>query len=79
LRLNDIWICLGLPMVLFVMPKPLSDGQTYREPPEGLGLKLLLHTTMSQEFEAAAEAFGLSLDDFERITINAMKSTFLPI
>jgi adenosine deaminase len=34
--------------------------------------------SMSQEFEAAAEAFGLSLDDFESITINAMKSAFLP-
>jgi adenosine deaminase len=34
---------------------------------------------MSQEFEAAAEALGLSLDDFARITINAMKSSFLLI
>ena len=33
---------------------------------------------MSQEFEAAAETFDLSLDDFEKITINAMKSSFLP-
>jgi adenosine deaminase len=33
---------------------------------------------MSQEFEAAAETFGLSLADFEKITINAMKSAFLP-
>jgi adenosine deaminase len=33
---------------------------------------------MTQEFEAAAETFGLSLDDFEKITINAMKSAFLP-
>ena len=31
-----------------------------------------------QEFEAAANTFGLSLDDFEKITINAMKSAFLP-
>ena len=29
-------------------------------------------------FEAAADTFGLSLDDFEKITINAMKSAFLP-
>ena len=36
------------------------------------------HTTMTKEFEAAAETFGLSLDDFEKITINAMKSAFLP-
>src|SRR5258707_5425085 len=40
--------------------------------------RLMSHTTMSQEFEAAAETFGLSLDDFEKITINAMKSSFLP-
>jgi len=40
--------------------------------------RLMSHTTMSQEFEAAAETFGLSLDDFEKITINAMKSAFLP-
>jgi adenosine deaminase len=31
---------------------------------------LMSHTSMSQEFEAAAETFGLSLSDFERITIN---------
>jgi hypothetical protein len=31
MKLNDIWICLGLPMVLFVMPKPLSVGLTYRD------------------------------------------------
>jgi len=35
-------------------------------------------TTMSKEFEAAGDTFGLSLEDFERITINAMKSAFLP-
>jgi adenosine deaminase len=40
--------------------------------------RLMSHTSMSQEFEAAAETFGLSLEDFERITINAMKSAFLP-
>src|SRR3979411_1724537 len=40
--------------------------------------RLISRTTMSQEFEAAAETFGLSLEDFERITINAMKSAFLP-
>jgi adenosine deaminase len=36
------------------------------------------NTTMTQEFEAAANTFGLTLDDFEKITINAMKSAFLP-
>jgi adenosine deaminase len=35
-------------------------------------------TTMTKEFEAAADTFGLSLADFEKITINAMKSAFLP-
>jgi adenosine deaminase len=40
--------------------------------------RLMSNTTMSQEFEAAMDCFGLSLDDFETITINAMKSAFLP-
>jgi len=40
--------------------------------------RLMSQTTMSKEFEAAADTFGLGLDDFEKITINAMKSAFLP-
>src|SRR6202161_3002163 len=40
--------------------------------------RLMSSTTMTQQFEAAAETFGLSLADFEKITINAMKSAFLP-
>jgi adenosine deaminase len=40
--------------------------------------RLMSDTSMTKEFEAAAETFGLSLDDFEKITINAMKSAFLP-
>jgi hypothetical protein len=40
--------------------------------------RLMSSTTMTREFEAAADTFGLSLDDFEKITINAMKSAFLP-
>jgi adenosine deaminase len=40
--------------------------------------RLMSDTTMTKEFEAAAETFGLSLNDFEKITINAMKSAFLP-
>jgi adenosine deaminase len=40
--------------------------------------RLMSSTSMTQEFEAAAETFGLSLDDFEKITVNAMKSAFLP-
>jgi adenosine deaminase len=40
--------------------------------------RLMSNTTMTREFEAAAETLGLGLDDFEKITINAMKSAFLP-
>ncbi|MGA8761403.1 MAG: adenosine deaminase [Candidatus Sulfotelmatobacter sp.] len=40
--------------------------------------RLMSCTSMTQEFEAAANTFGLSLDDFEKITVNAMKSAFLP-
>ncbi len=40
--------------------------------------RLMSDTTMTKEFEAAASTFGLSLNDFEKITINAMKSAFLP-
>lgn len=40
--------------------------------------RLMSDTTMTKEFEAASEAFGLTVDDFEKITINAMKSAFVP-
>jgi adenosine deaminase len=40
--------------------------------------RLMSDTSMTKEFAAGAEAFGLSLDDFEKLTINAMKSAFLP-
>jgi len=40
--------------------------------------RLMSDTTMTQEFEVAADTFGLSLNDFEKITINAMKSAFMP-
>ena len=33
---------------------------------------------MVKEFQAAADTFGLGVDDFEKITINAMKSAFIP-
>ena len=33
---------------------------------------------MTREFEAASDAFGLTLDDFERISVNSMRSAFLP-
>ena len=35
-------------------------------------------TNMVKEFQAAADTFGLGVDDFEKITINAMKSAFIP-
>src|SRR5271156_1919865 len=40
--------------------------------------RLMSSTSMSQEFAAAADTFGLGLEDFEKITINSMKSAFLP-
>jgi len=40
--------------------------------------RLMSDTSMTREFKAAGEAFGLTLEDFEKITINAMKSAFLP-
>ncbi|HKV24101.1 MAG TPA: adenosine deaminase [Candidatus Acidoferrum sp.] len=40
--------------------------------------RLMSDTSMTKEFQAAAETFGLGLDDFEKLTINAMKSAFLP-
>ena len=40
--------------------------------------RLMSDTNMVKEFQAAAETFGLGVDDFEKITINAMKSAFIP-
>jgi adenosine deaminase len=40
--------------------------------------RLMSDTTLSREFEVAAETFDLSLEDLEKLTINAMKSAFLP-
>jgi len=40
--------------------------------------RLMSNTTLTREFETAAETFDLSIDDFEKLTINAMKSAFLP-
>jgi adenosine deaminase len=40
--------------------------------------RLMSDTTMTREFLLAQDAFGLSLADFERLTINAMKSAFIP-
>jgi len=40
--------------------------------------RLMSGITMTDEFLVAHESFGLSLDELEKITINAMKSAFLP-
>ena len=40
--------------------------------------RLMSNTTMTEEFATAAEHFGLGLDDLEKITINSMKSAFIP-
>jgi adenosine deaminase len=40
--------------------------------------RLMSDTDLTREFEAASDTFGLSLEDFEKLTINAMKSAFLP-
>jgi adenosine deaminase len=40
--------------------------------------RLMSRTSMTQELQAARTHFGLTLADFEKITINAMKSAFIP-
>jgi len=40
--------------------------------------RLMSNTTLTNEFDVAAAIFDLSLDDFEKLTINAMKSAFIP-
>jgi adenosine deaminase len=40
--------------------------------------RLMSGITLTDEYRLAAETFGLELTDLERITINAMKSAFLP-
>ncbi len=40
--------------------------------------RLMSDTTMTRELTLAHQAFELDLDDIEKITINAMKSAFLP-
>ena len=40
--------------------------------------RLMSATSMSNEFQQLHDAFGWGLDDFEWITINAMKSAFAP-
>jgi adenosine deaminase len=40
--------------------------------------RLMSGVTMTSEFQALAEAFGIGLDDIEWLTTNAMKSAFAP-
>src|SRR5262245_9095451 len=40
--------------------------------------RLMSDITLSDEFKTATDVFGLDLDDLEKITINAMKSAFIP-
>lgn len=40
--------------------------------------RLMSDTTMTKEFMTAIEHFGLNLEDVEKITINSMKSAFIP-
>jgi len=40
--------------------------------------RLMSAITLTDEFHTAAQTFGLTLEDLERITINAMKSAFIP-
>jgi adenosine deaminase len=40
--------------------------------------RLMSDTTMTKEFGVAHEVFGLGIDDLEKITINSMKSAFIP-
>jgi adenosine deaminase len=40
--------------------------------------RLMSDTSMSNEFDQLATAFGYGIDDFEWLTVNAMKSAFAP-
>ena len=40
--------------------------------------RLMSNTTMTNEFNLAQDAFKLTLNDLEKLTINAMKSAFVP-
>ena len=40
--------------------------------------RLMSNTTLTKEFLVAIEKFNLTLDDIEKITINSMKSSFIP-
>ncbi|MCL6098865.1 MAG: adenosine deaminase [Bacteroidetes bacterium] len=40
--------------------------------------RLMSDTTLTKEYLTASELFGISLDDIEKLNINAMKSSFIP-
>jgi adenosine deaminase len=40
--------------------------------------RLMSHTTMTKEYGVANRVFKLGVDDLEKLTINAMKSAFIP-
>jgi len=40
--------------------------------------RLMSDTTMTREFQIAVDEFGLSLADLEKVTINSIKSSFIP-
>ncbi len=40
--------------------------------------RLMSDTTLTKEYLTAIKTFGISLDDVERLNVNAMKSSFLP-
>ncbi|MCW8849309.1 MAG: adenosine deaminase [Melioribacteraceae bacterium] len=40
--------------------------------------RLMSNTTLTKEYATAAELFGITLDDIEKLNINAMKSAFIP-
>ncbi len=40
--------------------------------------RLMSHTTMTDEFRVAVDAFGCDLKDLERVTVNAMNAAFFP-
>ena len=40
--------------------------------------RLMSDTEMSKELEIATRTFGLTLDDLEKLTLNAAKSSFSP-
>ena len=40
--------------------------------------RLMSNITLTDEYCTAAEMFGLNFEDLEKLTINAMKSAFMP-